>query len=213
MIRFYSLLCICVFFTACATNRSGLNSAEIIHDFFYPEFYSDRPCRIVDTVYLPVDRAYLVKASFFQIIDTAFLRDVSDFLDFTRPCGDTTRTLEDDLFSNLANKHNCVFVADTHFSLDGYFFVYEITNHKCLDQLCPNGKIISWAKETYGYSCTEELLPYLNFLTKRCDSIVHQYSIVYADHNIDMDNLSLPMNYLTFVVLPTKEKIDLLNEK
>ncbi len=202
---FFSFLCACGLFVSCVINKQETNSDKIIHDFFYPNYYTNRPCLIVDTLYLPVDSAYLVKTFFLQKIDTAFVQDASMFWKFTRPCGDTARMLKDDRSDSKADGSNTVLVADTHFTLEGYFMVYSSTNHEFLDQLYPNGKIISLNKEKYGYTCAEEMFPHLSFLTKRCDSIAHQYPIVYDNYNIDMNSLSIPMTYVRFVVLPNKK--------
>ena len=209
--RYLSFLCLCGLLASCATNRIGSNSNEIIHDFFYPEYYSNRPCMIVDTVYLPTDSAYFVKTSFLQIIDTAYEQDFSNYLGFTRPCSDTHRTLSDDLSDNVMHGYNTVLVADTDFTLDGAFIVYSLNSRKYVDLLYPNGENNSSTKLRYGYSDAEELLPHLSFLAKRCDSIAHQYSIVYAKHNIGIDNLSLPMTYVEFIVLPQKDKNRLIH--
>ena len=202
--RFLFYINLCGLLTACATNRHGAISNGVIHDFFYPEYYSNRPCVIVDTVILPVDNAYFVKTSFLQIIDSAYEMDVSNFWEFTRPCCDSIRTLREDMADNAKSDQNTVFVADTTFLLEGSFIIYSLSDQKWLDQLYSKGKSISFAKQQYGYSSVEELFPFVPFLTDRCYFFAHQYSIVYDNYNFNMDNLSFPMTYVKFVILPEK---------
>lgn len=200
--RFLFFICLCGLLTACFTNRRNSNSHEVIHDWFYPEYYSNRPCVIMDTVILPVDNAYYVKTSFLQIIDSAYEVDVSTFLEFTRPCGDSARTLREDMAENAKSDQNTVFVADTTFLLEGSFIVYSLSDQKWLDQLYSDGESISFAEQNHGCSSIEELFPFVPFLTDRCYFFAHQYSIVYDNCNFNMDNLSFPMTYVRFVILP-----------
>jgi len=204
--HFFSFICMCCLFVACITPKHAPDSGHIIHDFFFPDYYSNRPCVILDTICLPIDSPYYVMTSFVQIIDTAFEEDASYYLDFTRPCYDTTHTLQNDLSNDINIDYNLVIVADTNFVLEGSLEIYSLINHKWLDQLYLDAKNSTWAKEEYGYSPVEELLPYISLLTDRCYSIVRQYSIVYSDSTFDLNNLSLPMTYVKFIVLPSKKE-------
>lgn len=192
------------FFTSCATNKFETDSDQVIHDFFFPEYYSDRPCVIWDTIYLPVDSSYLVRSLFLQKIDTVYEKDVSSFLDFTRPCGDSIHTLRDDM-TDVIHTPDKVYVADTNFLLEGSLVVYSLSNHEWLGQLYPNGNTSSSANQKHGYSMTGELSQFISVLTDRCYSIVQRYSIVYDGYNFNIDNLSIPMTYVRFVILPTKD--------
>jgi hypothetical protein len=192
------------FFTSCATNRFETDSGQVIHDFFFPEYYSDRPCVIWDTIYLPVDSTYLVRSFFLQKINTVYEKDVSSFLDFTRPCSDSTHTLRDDMAA-VIHTPDKVYVADTNFLLEGSLVVYSLSNHKWLGQLYPNAKTSSSVNQEHGCSMTGELSQFISVLTDRCYSIAHRYSIVYDGYTFNIDNLSIPMNYVRFIILPTKD--------